>query len=225
MRKNRIGGLFCLGCLFPVFRLAVIVAATAVGIRSAHGVLMTYQFSGHIDTVDDPFQDWAGLVTPGDVFSGSYTYDPAAPDAYPNDPSVGIYRSADSSFLVNIGNWTGGTSGQGCQIGIYNWTGWGSEFVIGAIGFQSTGMSISEMTVGLSRIDGSAFESDALPTTAPSFDLFPSRGFGFQATNAVRIEGTLESLVLIPEPASFLLLLLAGSLIARRFRSCRRRRF
>ncbi|MBI4579174.1 MAG: hypothetical protein HY718_05695 [Planctomycetes bacterium] len=194
-------------------------AALAMGLQNAEGVLMTsYQFSGRIDTVTDPSGDWVGLVAPGVPFSGTYTYDPTVPDSVPDNPSIGIYTSADSSFSINVGNWTGATSGDRCEISVYNSIGWDSGFVISAVGFQSSGRSISEMTVGLSRTNGSAFESDALPTVAPSFDVFPYRAFGFQAANYVRIVGTLESLVLTPEPSTLLLWLFSAGFI-----SCLRR--
>jgi len=175
--------------------------------------------------VEDPDNNWAGLVATGDAFVGSYTFDPTVPDSWPDNPKYGLYTSEASVFSLVVGNWHAAVSGSNCGIGIRNVEGHRSVFDITAIGFESMGMSVSELVVNLSSYDGSVFTSDALPTSPPPLELFRHRSLDFQAADRVRIRGVLESLVLAPEPSSLLLYLLAGGSAFRRAWRVRSRRF
>jgi len=201
---------------------AVAVAALGLFGPPAQGAMITFQFGGVIDVVDDPDNVLEGAVQAGNTFSGSYTFDPDTPDSYPDDPEFGVYENA--SLTVSLGNLTlVSQANDNNLIAVTDRPSY-DRFVMGSYGFQSAGFSIHELDLSLYDSTATAFDSDALPTTPPDLGAFdPQTAFDrafFITGNRdggpdFVIFGTVTTLT--PEPTS-LMLMFFGAVVFMRVR-------
>jgi len=176
----------------------------------AHGALVTFEFSGVIDTVGDAHDLLEGAVQPGDTFSGSYTFDSDTPDSGLEDPDIGLYRFTGSSMVLWLADLefppAGGTFNV-ISVADFDVS---DRFMMESYDYESAGFFISQSHVRLEDPTASAFESDALPTSPPLLGDFSSREFFWSAyvddpDFPFGVTGTVTSLT--PEPQALVLLL------------------
>jgi hypothetical protein len=195
-------------------------------------VPLTFDFTGSVtQTVFDPNDPFAGTIGFGTAFSGSYTFESTAPDGIPF-ASNGSYASfgVPYQFTVTIGGFTFSTSDV-LNVSVGN-GGTDQYSVFACVGIPFCFGSSASLL--LEDLDGAAFASDALPTTAPLLSAFEVALFtfrGFVDDNQVEIIGQLETLACsagcdpvgtpVPEPGT--LVLVASALAAQRLRSRRAR--
>jgi hypothetical protein len=65
-----------------------------------HAALITFEFSGIIDSVYEPNNEFGGGVHAGDPFVVEYTFNTLAPDLLPADPNEGLYEGPTASLVL-----------------------------------------------------------------------------------------------------------------------------
>ena len=174
------------------------LAGAPVFMGTANAAPITFQFSGVITQV--PIDGIFGDIFAGDLFFGSYTFDSAAADAIPADPATGSYTSAGAPFgmTVMIGVHVFSTSNL-LNIGIMN--GLVDQYTVLAL---SAG---GDLTLELFLQDNTAgvFANDGLPLSAPSLASFTLMDFRLSQTfetGEVQVDGRIDALTTVPEPAT-----------------------
>jgi hypothetical protein len=196
------------------------------GSRYANGVQVRFDYSGEVTAVQDPDDVLGGSVTVGTPFSGMWIYETTTPD-YSPDPSAGMYNNAVSAWTLAMGgnNWQFAPP---TEILVSNpATGWDSFEQDGAMQ-PAFGSIDSDLLFTLTDHDGSAMDSDALPTSL-NVSEFEIRQldllYDFDApTRTVYVGGTINSIssATVPEPSALALLGVAAGFLV--YASRRRRR-
>ena len=187
--------------------LALILACFATTATSA---LTTFSFMGTV--TDDPF----GLSSFGAAISGTYSFDSAAVDAIA-DPVSGSYTStgAGLGFAVTVDGIPFSVSGN-LNVGVVNAL--PDQYLITAIQGPLT------LELVLEDASGTALSTDALPVTPPAIAQFAFRQFRLFAPSA-EFAGTVDTLGVVPEPETVLLLIVGwASVVLRQWHPRRRRR-
>ena len=104
--------------------IAAGVCLLAFQSQRADATLITISIEAEVDYVEDLGNYLEGKINPGDIITGTYTYDSTTADSYPSDPLVGRYShysppagisltvggfyfttdSSNTDFLVGIAN-------------------------------------------------------------------------------------------------------------------------
>lgn len=220
--------------IFDQFRqLCGVLALLAAGIAQAAPV--TYYFGGQLTYVD-PFLSPTLAVENG--FSGTITYESTTADSSPTDPNRGYYYTSPALAVTINGLSFSIASGGNSSVVVINDLSGTDNFFFSASpgGSATTGSSINgyapvAFLLLMDDYTGSAFSSDALPSSELDLALFEVSRFEFFLENRgslhpdVYVNGQLSYLSLtapnatgIPEPGSLALLglALAATLVVRR---------
>lgn len=216
--------------------LMLVAAAVLAFPITGPAALVSYNFSGTVTEVDDSIAPLAnvGGITVGDAFTGSFQFETndAGPDLNAGNPNIGVYSLAGSatSFMTLTIDGLTFVAGPG-SVQVHNNVLSALSPVSDALFYAGgpldvlpAGWSFSPpagSNVGIAFIDptGTAFASDALPTTFDPSDWFASELF-LSFTN-VTFPGGSDSNVdvtgavnltpaAVPEPSSLMLLGLIG---------------
>ena len=76
------------------------VLASLLVCGGAQGVPVVYQFSGFIEEVYEPYNEFGGAVHVGDPFTVTYTFDSEAPDSVPDDPNRSHYEGLGAGLIL-----------------------------------------------------------------------------------------------------------------------------
>jgi len=127
-----------------------------------------------VTSVDDPNNLLGGVIQENDTMTGKYVYDPGIPDADPN-PAKGHYSFTSSSckFEVVADGLTFKNNPSNMDLSIWilnNFYGNTDEYqVLSLNNLQlDNGMLVTVIQWFLEDLNGTALDSDALPTTAPA---------------------------------------------------------
>ena len=77
--------------------LASATVGMLAGLSPARAELVTWGFSGEIDSVLDSENVLEGAVTVGTPFSGRFTFETTTPDDNPSNPGLGEYLGCTGS--------------------------------------------------------------------------------------------------------------------------------
>ena len=208
----------------------MVVLGAAVFSAPAEATLVTIGIEGVVDLVGDPYGYLGGAIRVGDTISGWYRYDSDTPDQdwlwgsasemvgryhhfappYGISLTVGdfVFQTdpSNTDFLLSIVN--NNQSGEDIySLNSYNSVPLADGTFVGGICWE------------LRDYTGTLFSSDTLPASAPLVDdwAFNRLDFGGgtfgQAFAGI---GHVTSAVSVPEPASVILLAMAGFLVRRR---------
>jgi hypothetical protein len=188
-------------------------------------------FAGSVNGISDPYNLLQGAVQQGDPISGFYIYDSATPDSEPGDTSVGIYEYLTSPYgmSLSVGSLTFQTDPTNVNFTVSladNYYGpWDYYTVYSDNNLDLNGnVTVDTIYWHLSDNTGNALSSDILPSVPPDLSLwqydnhfsvdggrypFPSPS----EKTLFSFGGQIDSVWLVPEPATLLLFGLAGLLI------------
>lgn len=166
---------------------------------------ITIQLSGLITQV--PIDDLYGDIVAGSLVQISYTFDSAAVDQIPGDPSSGSYLSAGPPFVMSFtlpGHVF--TAGDSVQIGILNSI--VDQYTV--LAFGSGGSDTLE--IFLQDNNGAVFSTDSLLLTMPSLTNFTLTEFHVHVITdrgETQFDGQISSATeAVPEPAPVLMLVI-----------------
>ena len=178
---------------------------------------ITWSYLGTIIGTNDPNNQLDGSVVAGSPFSGTYTFESTMTDDLPSDTTTGLYtqpRPSTSIVVLDVGNYH--IVAKSDYIRVENSV--KDILVLHASPFITDPIGLQDISMGGRDLSGHIVDSDALPIIPPDLSLFYSSGIvisGIPSNDplqtALDVQGSLETLTLIPEPAS--LLLIASGLV------------
>ena len=182
--------------------VAVFLAAGLSGAASATTV--TYLFSGVVTNSGGP-------LPAGSPYTATFLIELSTPGTpHPVVPSATEYVGAVVSASFSIGSGTGAT---GMNVIVFVIPGLGSEFHIDSgslTGTDGSGNALTFVRFSLEDYDGTAFSSQVLQVPV-DVSQFETADFFMTFAGGGRLEGSITSIQLVPEP-SLLALLGAGVL-------------
>ena len=201
-----------------------ILAATLLGIvcLSAKADLITIAISGQVTSVGDPSGHFGGQIHIDDTITGTYTYDSATLDSYPEDTTYAQYLnySAMTGISLYVDGFNFGTNPNNVEVGV---TIRNDDFGEDRYTFGSNynlplpdGTSVQHLFWVLSDLTGTALSSDALPLTAPDLNKWSYNSLYIGRDRDFGIFATVTSVVLVPEPATLILLAFSIAILKRR---------
>ena len=185
----------------------------------AQAALITIQIEAVVDSVWDEGDYLEGKIGPGDVISGFYVYESATPDSSPLDPVQGNYwhYAPPAGIALTVGGFNFMTDpfNIAFRVAIRN-NAPGDVYSIGSSNNLplSNGTPVQYFWWQLNDSTGSAFSSDALPTTFPLLDDWQANALHIDADRKYGITAHVTSA--IPEPWTILLLGLGTMLLRKR---------
>ena len=204
--------------------MIAVIFALAFCVPSARAALITIEITAEVDSVRDEDNYLEGRINPGDIITGTYTYESTTPDSNPSStveghywhyaPPAGVSLTAGGfnfttdpsnvEFLVLIAN----NSSSGADI--YTFCSYNNLPL-------SNGVSIDYIYWELKDATTTALSSKALPTTPPILDNWQSNRLSLlpdpREYRSFGIEAHVTSA--IPEPGTILLFAL-GALFLRK---------
>jgi hypothetical protein len=205
--------------------IAVILLLGSFWPGVAEGYWITIEIEAVVDGVDDPDGYLGGQVNPGDIITGSYTYESTTPDSTPLDPIVGHYYHyvPPAGVSLSVGGFTFETDPANVEflVGIVNDNQSGDDiYLLGSYNNLplTNGSPVDRISWQLNDPTGSAISSDVLLTDPPILDQWESiiglRLVGEKGAYIVDAHVTSA----VPEPATYLLLTIGGIVLIRRKR-------
>ncbi len=215
--------------------LAVAGLGMVLGIAlPAQATWITIGITGIVDSVEDlgPGDGYLdGLVNVGDSITGYYTYDADTLDSNPL-PDVGDYlhNSAPAGIFLTIGPFEFKTDPENVDFVVeiendYPWIdpdiNWDGYLLRSYNNLSlSNGTVVNHISWQLDDFSGNALSNDSLPTTAPVLEDYPDSWTGVIITggdrDSMQIISSINSVELVPEPSTILLLGFAAAAIRRR---------
>jgi hypothetical protein len=201
--------------------IAAGVCLLAFQSQRADATLITISIEAEVDSVEDLGNYLEGKISPGDIITGTYTYESTTPDSSPLDPIVGHYYhySSPAGISLNVAGFTFQTDPMNVEflLGVGN-NGPSGDDIYWLASYNnlplSTGVLVDRIVWQLNDTTGTAFSNDALPTTAPILGEWQENLLRLQGDRAYAIDAHVTSA--IPEPGTLVLLSLGGLLLIRR---------
>jgi len=185
--------LFCLFCLTPL--------------EEAHANSITYLFEGTVDEISGPAFESPHPFKLGQVITGSFTYQPAAGDAF-LVPRQNYYDGAITDLVILIGPYTGtGAQYALSNIGILNGFSHQFRFASLATGPTINGSPLAGFHFTLEDLTGQALASQSLEAIPP-LSAFSIKNFRLVFSDEINVSvlhGRLTTLTFVPLPASAVL--------------------
>lgn len=204
-----------------VMRIALTTTLAAFLLMPAalvHAIPMAYEFTGVVDTVNDPSGLLDGSVQPGTAFSGRFTFDSSAEDSI-SSPLLGEYTGPSFSMTLTVGSYSWFSGPGNGDVDIQN-DAHGDGFSLGTEPFPVDVNIQVFMGCRLYERTGDVFLSDALPVDPFPLSSFQG-GFGVKGYDVLvpslfDFGGQLSSFTIVPEPTVVLLIALALGILQRR---------
>lgn len=189
----------------------------------AHAALVTIQIEAVVDSVQDEGDYLEGKITPGDIITGSYTYDLSAVDSNPSS-SIGVYeyRMVDVGMSLSVAGCEFATDPTSPWFFVETRNNWAGSDAYWFISVNNVPM-INEIPITLYWIledsTETALGSDGLPTSAPAIEAYDYNvlaivGGDWRAGGIFNIEAHVTSA--IPEPCTILIFGLGATLLRKR---------
>jgi len=190
------------------------VVSLVAGVAQAE--LITFKFSGVIDSVADPAGIYENRIQNGSPYAATFVFDSATPDGLPTDSQRGFYRALSSTIVVGLVTFTGTDDDDG--LGITDDPSW-DWLALGCRATSSPDIGFASLEATFIDRTATVFSSDALPlpSTAPPLNAFQQVLFkGVSWANGSKFAGMITTFEVTPEPGTLWLLLLGVALARRR---------
>ncbi len=198
--------------------LIVVLCAVALCPKPAQAYLITIGLTAEVYEVEDygSGDGWLdGKINPGDIITGYYTYESTTSDSSSSTTS-GQYRhySSPCGIFLTVSGFDFETDPTNTDVLVEisdNCPNHGNNPYDHYMVYSSNNLPLSngtvfaDITLRFSDSSGQALSSTALPLTAPDLDDW-SLYTSLSMAGAFLVSSNVTSMVLIPEPASFLLL-------------------
>ena len=204
----------------------IILAVLVYGFLPAvsRGEPITIGLTGKVSIINDLSNRFGGQIHLKDKVTATYSYESTTLDSNPSDPAIGDYwhYTAPYGISVHIGDFVFETNENNVRflVEIVNDQSGDSYLVRSESNICSTAVLVDTIYWALADYGGTALLSDALPTTMPNLDdwnnmnVLSISGPSREAPFWIAVEVT--STVLVPEPATLLLLACGFILFKRR---------
>ncbi|MHC4333592.1 MAG: PEP-CTERM sorting domain-containing protein [Planctomycetota bacterium] len=200
--------------------IAAGVCSLALQSQRADATLITIAIEAEVDYVEDLGNYLEGRINPGDIITGTYTYDSSTSDSSPLDPIVGHYYHyappAGVSLSVGGLTFTADPANVEFLVGIVNDNQAGHD-IYWIHSYNNvpllSGASVDQISWQLNDPTATVFSSDSLPTTAPILGQWQDNILRIESDRAYIIDAHVTSAV--PEPTTILLLVLGALVIVR----------
>jgi hypothetical protein len=180
--------------------LAVAIGGGTAG--QVEAAIITFGFSGKLTYVEDRNSRLGGTLEAGDTFSGTYSFDPSVQDTEDGDPAHGYYPNALTVIAGEVNGipLAGDGSGGFSRIEVRD-DSYGADTYL-ARG-MSTLLNIPLIFAVYVDVPTDSFTGDSI-LRVPSIDTALRTAFSLytQEDGVVDIKGELDSLYLVPEPAT-----------------------
>jgi len=199
------------------------LCALFFSVPAAQATLITIAIEAEVDYVADYGNYLEGKIIPGDIITGTYTYDSTTPDSSPLDPVQGNYwhYAPPSGIYLTVGGFDFHTDPTNVEfhIAIRNDIQPTGEDIYALVSYNnlplSNGTPVDYISWQLYDSTGHALPTDALPTTPPVLtDWETIYGLRLEADRTFLIDAHVTFAV--PEPTALLLFTLAGLLLIRK---------
>lgn len=197
----------------------LITALSAAFAPPAGGVPLMFQFSGEIDSVEDglPISE---EIAVGTTYSGVYQYDPDGTQDIDPHPGYATYLFGNDGFIsVDIGAIN--IASTDLYVSIENTSILDAFKASNDSPFAALSVMWKAMELDFRDLTRTAFDSDALPLTAPNLAdfQFTTRFAMYEVDHRFpSITGTVDTLTMIPELSSLATLFAAAMLASLRRR-------
>ena len=200
--------------------LTILVVVSGLSTQAALGSPLLFTFEGELSLVEDAVGVLDPSIVVGASFAGQFSYDPAVEvDLEPDDPAFGAYSVSTTltgkvggvDYVTNLGVFVGLADNEG--------PGPNDTFRVDSTGNADLqGLPFTQVNLYLAG-GPEAFDGDGLPAALDLQDFDVWAAFevfqyvdGDPGGYAFYVNGGLTSLAVVPEPATLLLLSLAGIL-------------
>lgn len=201
-------------------------------IHPAHAKLVPIAITAevtHFAYLDDFFE---GRINVGDLVTGVYIYDLSTPDSDPSPGGLYVHDAPPAGITLTAGGLVFMTDPENVEFIVKIENNYPAVFgprdsyIFNSLNNLplSNGFAVERITLSIVDNTGSAISSSALPTTAPvlddwetgRYDLYVECTYGTPFAFTFAFDAHLTSAVLIPEPATILLLIFGGSSLLRK---------
>lgn len=200
-----------------------ILCGVGGSLPSACAALITIDITATVDSVTDdgPGDGYLdGLISPGSIITGSYTYDSSTADSSPGDPIQGNYwhYSPPAGISLSVGGFDFQADSTNLEFHMFTRNNTTSGNDIYGCGSHnnlslSNGTSVDNIWWTLKDYAGTALSTDALPTTPPTLNQWEENVLTLETDRAFMIQAHVTSA--IPEPTTISLLAI-GTMILRK---------
>ena len=193
---------------------AIIITVLLLAVASpVQAEIIRIAIEATVDWVDDQGDYLEGNITPGDIITGTYTYDSDTADSNPSS-TVGDYWHYNSPFGIslNVGGFDFKTDPTDVEIlieVINNSTSGELHDGYGVLSYNnsplSNGVPVDMVSWWLRDNTANALLSDALLITAPVLDNWEQPwGLRLESDRRFMVNADVTSAFVVPEPASII---------------------
>ena len=200
---------------FMVLAISVMMSACA------NAELVTISISAEVNNVEDIGNVFGGAIQSGDIITGYYTYDSDTSDTNPSTTVADYWQtSIASEFMLSVKGLEFRTDASNpnflLEIVNDNTVG-GLHDAYGVVSYENvvlTGGTIVEVIyIGMTDYTATALLDTSLPIDAPTLSDWEVKELCIETSRVFRIDASLTSIELVPEPASIFLIAIGAMLI------------